>query len=388
MLLDLNLGRPLAERPAGKFLRAAPDAAMAPAEITVVVPTYNERANIDELIDRVRAGLAGLRWEIVIVDDNSPDGTGHYARKLHAQDPRVRVIRRIGRRGLSSACIEGMLASSATYVAVIDADLQHDPALLRGMLEILRGGTAELVCASRYVEGGSIGDWAEDRAAASSLATWAARTMTAVELSDPMSGYFAVRRDVVDMIAPALSGVGFKILLDIVLAAGSGLRIAEIPLSFETRVHGDSKLSPRVIWDYVMMLAEHRSGGTVHANRLSTLAMAAAGLLANIFALWLLHDLYGLGPAVTETIAAITGCAAVYAVNEILSYGRRGAWRWYLGLLPFLASCAAGIVCNVLLASSLEASGIDWLVAAFSGAVLGAMWNNGAVSRHGWSVQR
>jgi dolichol-phosphate mannosyltransferase len=388
MLLDLNFGHPLAERSAGKFLRPTPDAVTAPAEITVVVPTYNERANIDELVDRIRAGLAGLRWEIVIVDDNSPDGTGHYARKLHALDPRVRVIRRVGRRGLSSACIEGMLASSATYVAVIDADLQHDPALLRDMLEILRGGSAELVCASRYVAGGSIGDWAQDRAAASSLTTWAARTMTKVELSDPMSGYFAVRRDVVDHIAPALSGVGFKILLDIVLAAGSGLRIAEIPLSFESRVHGDSKLSPRVIWDYVMMLVEHRSGGAVQANRLSTFVMAAAGLLANIFALWLLHDLYGLGSAVAETIAAIAGCAAIYAANEVLAYGRRGAWRWYLGLLPFLASCTAGILGNVLLASALETSGIGWLAAACSGALLGMVWNNSAVSRHGWCVQR
>jgi dolichol-phosphate mannosyltransferase len=388
MLLDLNMSRPLAERPNLQSARTTPDPAAAPAEITVIVPTYNERANIEELVERIRTGLAGLRWEILVVDDNSPDGTGHYARKLHAHDARVRVIRRVGRRGLSSACIEGMLASSATYVAVIDADLQHDPALLRDMLEILRGGSADLVCASRYAEGGSVGDWAEDRAAASGLATWAARTMTGVALSDPMSGYFAVRRDVIDMIAPALSGVGFKILLDIVLAAGAGLRVAEIPLRFENRLHGDSKLSARVVWDYVMMLAEHRSSGAVRANRLSTISMAVAGLLTNIFALWLLHDLYGLASLAAETIAAIAGCAAVYTTNELLAYRRRGAWRWYLGLLPFLASCAAGMICNLLLASSLQASGVGWFAAACCGAILGMVWNNGAVGRHGWPVQR
>ena len=388
MLMDPDLGRPLAEPPAGKSARAAITMPVSPAEITVVVPTFNERANIDELIDRIQAELAGLKWEIIVVDDNSPDGTGHHVRRIRTLDPRVRVIRRIGRRGLSSACIEGMLASSATYVAVIDADLQHDPAMLRDMLDILRGGTAELVCASRYLAGGSTGGWGEHCAVAGGLATWAARTMIAVELTDPMSGYFAVRRDVVDHIAPALSGVGFKILLDIVLAAGPGLRVAEIPVSFGMRLHGDSKLSPRVVWDYVMMLAEHRSGGAVLANRMSGFVMASAGLLVNIFALWLLYDLYGLGSAGAEIIAAMAGCATVYAVNEMLAYGRRGAWRWYLGLPPFLASCAAGILGNVLLASWLEARGIDWLVAAGCGAILGMIWNNGAVGRHGWPVQR
>jgi dolichol-phosphate mannosyltransferase len=223
MLLDLNLIRPAPapDRPGGR------DPASASAEITIVTPTFNERGNLDELIGRVREALDGVAWELIVVDDDSPDGTAHRAHELHACDSRVRVIRRIGRRGLSSACLEGMLASSAPFLAVLDADLQHDPELLPRMLELLRADRADLVCASRNLAGGGAPGWAEHRVAASRLGAWAANSIGERRLSDPMSGFFAVRRDVVERVVGSLSGVGFKIMLDIVLAAGPGLRIVE-----------------------------------------------------------------------------------------------------------------------------------------------------------------
>ena len=385
--LDFNIVYPFVRvRPTTGPARIA--VAFAAPEICVVVPTFNERGNIDELVTRIGAGLAGVQWEMIVVDDDSPDGTADHVRALHRRDPRIRVIRRIGRRGLSSACLEGMLASSARLFAVIDADLQHDPALLRDMVETLRTDKVDLVCASRHVEGGSIGAWSQHRATSSRLANWAARAVTAVELSDPMSGYFAVRREVIDRVAPRLSGIGFKILLDIVLSAGAELRVREIPLSFGFRAHGESKLSPRVIWDYCMMLADHCTGGRLPLSLLSYGPIAAIALTLHMLCLWLFGDLYGLGLAPAQAIAAVGACIMTYCANEMLSYQRRGSWRWYLGLPPFLGSCALGLAGSVMLAIWLAQHGAGWFTAGFGGALIGLWWNYGAADRHGWSSAR
>jgi dolichol-phosphate mannosyltransferase len=217
-------------------------------EISVIVPTYNEVGNLPELIARIERALSHADWEIIVVDDDSPDGTYQCARDIATRHSRIRVLRRIGRRGLSSACIEGMMLSRASFVAVIDADLQHDPALLSEMLEVLRGGVADLVVGSRYSPGGALLDWSAHREYLSRFATRIARCVTSVELSDPMSGYFALRREVLGRIEPRLHGTGFKILLDMILSAEVPLRIRELAFTFGRRVHGRSKLSSAVAW--------------------------------------------------------------------------------------------------------------------------------------------
>ena len=194
-------------------------------QLSVVVPTFNERDNVTTLYRRLEATLAGIAWEVVFVDDNSPDGTWEVVRGLARQDTRVRCIRRIGRRGLSGACIEGILASSAPYAAVIDADLQHDETQLPKMLALLQGGEADLVVGSRYIEGGSADSFNKQRAGASALATEVAKRVLRVKIADPMSGFFMIRRDRFEQLAPQLSTQGFKILLDIVATARGELRI-------------------------------------------------------------------------------------------------------------------------------------------------------------------
>src|SRR5438552_1720648 len=164
-------------------------------ELSVVVPTFNERDNVTVLYRRLEATLSGISWEVVFVDDNSPDGTWEVVRGLARKDSRVRCVRRIGRRGLSGACIEGILASIGPYAAVIDADLQHDETQLPKMVALLRTGEAELVVGSRYVEGGSADSFNKQRAGASQLATEVARRVLKVEVADPMSGFFMICRD-------------------------------------------------------------------------------------------------------------------------------------------------------------------------------------------------
>src|SRR5216684_6320198 len=188
-----------------KAIRPGPESppqATSTPQLSVVVPTFNERDNVTPLFRRLEATLAGTAWEVIFVDDNSPDGTWDVVRALARQDSRVRCIRRIGRRGLSGACIEGILASSAPYAAVIDADLQHDETQLPKMLSLLASGQADLVVGSRYIEGYKSEGFNKQRAGASALATEVAKKMLRVEIADPMSGFFMVRRDRFEELAP------------------------------------------------------------------------------------------------------------------------------------------------------------------------------------------
>lgn len=181
------------------------------AELSVILPSFNEAANIPILVKLLDETLAGIAWEAIVVDDNSPDGTTEVARKIALRDPRIRVIRRIGRRGLSGACIEGILASSAPYVAVMDADLQHDETLLPKMLTELRTGDVDLVVASRKVDGGTTGEGlSKIRAWGSDIANSLAQKLLNVTLKDPMSGFFMVRREKAEALAPKLSPRGSR----------------------------------------------------------------------------------------------------------------------------------------------------------------------------------
>ncbi len=163
--------------------------------LTVIVPTLNERDNIESVVALLSSAMPSTAWEAIFVDDDSPDGTSERVRALARHNPRIRCLQRIGRRGLATACIEGVLASASPYVAVMDADLQHDERLLPQMLQALDSGTVDLVVGSRYVAGGGIGDWSPGRARLSGLATRLARVICKTDVADPLSGFFMCRRE-------------------------------------------------------------------------------------------------------------------------------------------------------------------------------------------------
>src|SRR5215471_5943045 len=188
-------------------------------ELAVVVPTFNERDNVQPLLELLASVLEHVDWEVIFVDDDSSDGTAGRVREIASRDPRVRCLQRIGRRGLSTACIEGVLASSAPFVAIMDGDLQHDERLLPRMLETLKHEPVDLVLGSRYISGGGIGDLSQRRAEISSLATRLSRMICRTEIADPMSGFFMTRRHVFDNAVRNLSGQGFKILLDLLASS-------------------------------------------------------------------------------------------------------------------------------------------------------------------------
>jgi dolichol-phosphate mannosyltransferase len=345
-------------------------------ELSVVVPTFKERDNIPLLVGKLANALVGVDWEVIFVDDNSPDGTAAAARAIGETDGRVRCIRRIGRRGLAGACIEGMLASQARYLAVMDADLQHDETLLAGMLARLRAGEAELVVASRYAAGGSAaGLSSTGREKASQLSTAVARGFLGVTLSDPMSGFFMLRRDRFEALAPQLSSQGFKILLDIAATARGSLRIAELPFVFAERRHGESKLDTRVALDFAALLLAKATNDLVSFRFLLFCLVGLTGIAIHMLTLQVAHVVTRFGQAqAAATVVAITWN---FVLNNMFTYRdqRLAGWQFATGLIRFQLICAVGAISNVGIASVIYEHDPRWWVAGLGGALMGAVWN-------------
>lgn len=355
---------------AAGYVTAAP-------EITIVVPTFNERANIPILVARLQRLLAGIHWEVVFVDDNSTDGTAAVARTIGEADSRVRCIRRIGRRGLAGALLEGMLASQARYVAALDADLQHDESLLVAMVERLRQGDVDLVVASRYMEGNATAGFDPNRARASRWSSMVARRFLGVELTDPMSGFFMIRRDLVEELAPSLSSQGFKLLLDIVASARGRIRVVELPYVFRARQHGQSKLDTRVIFDFAALVIGKLTGDAVSLRFLLFCAVGLTGVVVHMAILALALDTAELRFSAAQAVATIGAITWNFVLNNRLTYSdqRLTGWRFLKGLLWFQVICSVGALSNVGAATWIYNSGPGWWVAGLGGALMGAVWN-------------
>ena len=356
----------------------APISAVRPApELSVVVPTFNERANIPILVERLAAALAGCDWEVLFVDDNSPDGTAALARALGASDGRVRCMRRIGRRGLAGACLEGMLASQARYVAVMDADLQHDEKLLPAMLDRLRSGDCDLVVASRYLSGGSASGLSKQRARASRFATFLVHRLLGIDLTDPMSGHFMMRRDAFEPLAPSISSQGFKILLDILATKPGSLRVVELPSRFHERRHGESKLDSKVALDFAALLTAKLTNDAVSARFLLFCLVGLTGLVVHLIALGAATQLAAMSFAAAQTLATVAAITWNFILNNMFTYRdqRLTGWRFVAGLLGFQVICAIGALSNVGIATWIYDYGSRWWLAGLGGALIGTVWN-------------
>ncbi|MBS0959165.1 MULTISPECIES: polyprenol monophosphomannose synthase [Acetobacter] len=231
---------------------------MTHTDISIIVPCYNECANIRPLVKALHSALGDYSWEVVFVDDNSPDGTIHEVRKLAAENSHVRGILRIGRKGLSSAVIEGALSSSASVIAVMDGDMQHDETCLPAMIRAILDDQHDMAVASRHIEGGSCDGLSSAwRHLLSQSGIKLAQCLTSAPVTDPMSGFFAMKREWFEARAPELSGKGFKILLELLLVSSEPVKLKEVPMVFRDRLHGESKLSPKVMILFLVMLAEN-----------------------------------------------------------------------------------------------------------------------------------
>jgi dolichol-phosphate mannosyltransferase len=371
------------EMPGGGAAAGAP-------ELCIVVPTFNERDNVPILAARLASVLDGIAWEAVFVDDNSPDGTADMVRSLARSDPRIRCLRRIDRRGLSSACIEGILSTSAPFIAVIDGDLQHDEALLPRMLRQLQEGSEDLAIASRYSGAGRAdGLSSQGRKRLSRAGARLARMVTGIEVSDPVSGFFMLRREVVDLVAPHLSGVGTKILIDILTASPRPLSIVELPYRFSTRQAGESKLDAMVALEYAMLLAEKLSGRFLSHKLLLFGLVGATGVVVNLVALRVLLGVFDIGTSGfvrAQTIATAIAMVSNFFLNNVLTYRdcRLVGWQAARGLISFMVVCSLGALVNIAIARDIYAETGLWLLAGITGAVAGALVNYSLTSVFTW----
>ncbi len=365
----------------------------------IVLPTYNERKNLRGMIERLDSALQGVNFEVIIVDDNSPDGTADEARTIAQDDGRVHVIQRIGRRGLSSAAIEGMCATAAPVVAVMDADHQHDPALLPQMLAAIEGGEYDLSYASRFAEGASTEAWGRpDRVKASGIANAIARKVTGVDLSDPMSGYFMLRTETLRADAHRLSGVGFKILLDILATVDAPLRIKEFPMHFAARAEGESKLDRTVVFEFLVGLYDKWLGrwiptrfalfGTIGALGV-VVHMAVLAAVLNLLGEDFIFNRYSKDAAFItgQTSAAMVAMTFNFVLNNELTYADkrlRGFVPLMRGWLKFALTCSFGVLANIGASTALVRIGFHAYPAALIGIVLGSVWNFALSSKFVW----
>ena len=361
----------------------------APPLLSIIVPTLNERDNIPELLQRIESALSGISWEVIFVDDDSRDGTIDVIRGHAARDPRVRGLRRIGRRGLAGACIEGMLASSAPYVAVMDADLQHDASLLARMLAVLENNHADLVVGSRYVAGGSIERFSASRAQGSRAANLIARRLLGVGLADPMSGFFVIRRERFERLAPELSIHGFKILLDIVATARGGLRIVELPYTFGARLHGDSKFASLIVLDFIGLILSKLTRNALSLRFVLFALVGAVGLLVHLAALYSAIFAFQSTFAHGQIVAAIVAMTSNFILNNELTYRdqRLTGIAFLRGLIAFYLVCSIGVIANVGVAFSLYSEQPVWWLAGAAGALMGVVWNYVMSSLFVWRTQ-
>ena len=369
-------------------LSSAVDAAVRPLELAIVLPTLNEKANIAPMVARLEEALGPSGWDAVFVDDNSRDGTAEEARRIGQTDPRIRVIQRIGRRGLASAAIEGMCATAAPFVAVMDADHQHDPALLLDMLEAVKSGEYDLAYASRFADGGNAeGLSSKGREKGSRVANALARKLTGTELSDAMSGFFLLRAEQLRAQADRLSGIGFKIMLDILATAEPRLRVKEFPLKFAQRAAGESKLDHGVVLDFLAGLYERWFGRFIPTRFALFGTVGGLGVFVHMAVLAVLFRGIGTSFTLGQAVATMAAMTFNFWLNNLLTYRDQqltGPDGLFWGWIKFCLTCSVGAFANVAAAAKLEAMGFRWWIAALVGIALASVWNYALSSRFVW----
>ena len=365
------------------------EAASAPAgplELAIIIPTLNEAQNVRPLLERIEAALTDVVWEAIFVDDNSSDGTSDLVREIGRVDRRVRVVQRVGRRGLSSAVIEGMLATPAPVLAVIDADLQHDESILPQLFHAIASEGHDVAVGTRYTEGGSTGDWDRSRERISRIATRLSELVMKTRVSDPMSGFFAIRRDVLMDALPRLSNVGFKILLDLLASSSGPLKVKEVPYTFRNRLAGESKLDNRVAQEFLILLLEKLFGRFIPVRFLLFAFVGSLGLLVHLGVLGIMVSIAGSNFRDGQALAVFTAMTFNFLLNNSLTYRdqRLRGTAFFKGLLTFYAVCLIGAIGNIGVGEMIYDLDQRWWLGGLAGAVVGVVWNYAVSSVFTW----
>ncbi len=359
-------------------------------ELAVIIPTFNERVNIEPMLAALSEALTGVSYEVVFVDDDSPDDTAGLVRSISQRDPSVRVIHRINRRGLASATIEGMMATSAPYIAVMDGDLQHDERILPVMLKLIQTEHLDIVIGSRNVEGGSMGEFSSFRVKLSNMGRRLSQLACRVTLSDPMSGFFIVSRGYLNETVRSLSSRGFKILLDLVASSRRPVRFAEVGYTFRRRLRGESKLDILVGLEYLELLVDKLIGDWFPVSYLLFIAVGTLGLALHLMMVALLVRLGHVQFNTAQIISTLVVIGSNYFLNNYVTFrsSRVRGIKLLYGLGIFYMACAVGLVVNVGLTRMLRSEGFQWYFASAAGLAVGSVWNYWISSLFVWRTNR
>jgi len=359
-------------------------------ELSVVIPTYKERQNIAPLVAALEAALQGVNWEVIFVDDHSPDHTADAIRELALTNPRVRILERIGRRGLSSACIEGMMASPAPCLAVMDADMQHDETILPEMLHLLQSRKLDLVVASRRTAGGSMGEFAKKRVRLSDLGSRVSKLVCHCDVTDPMSGFFIVNSEFFRASVPRLTGAGFKLLVDILASSPTRPRVAEVPYRFRNRLAGESKLDVNVELEYLFLIVDKIVGRYIPARFALFVAVGSLGLLIHLSILGIFQLFDTAAFSLGQVVATLSAMMFNFFLNNLVTFRDRRLKGIALvrGIVIFYTACSMGVLINLSFAHRLLSAGLPWYLAGLSGVAISSFWNYGVNTIVTWRRTR
>jgi len=354
--------------------------------LVLVIPTFNEAENIHPLLDRLQDVLQGMNWEVVFVDDDSTDGTRQRITERTGVDHKIHCIHRIGRRGLSTACIEGILASDAPIIAIMDADMQHDEALLPSLYDAITVADNDLAIGSRYMPGGGFGDWKQHRQYFSCWATRISQWVTGTRVTDPMSGFFMFKRTSMASAIRNVSGLGFKLLLDLLLSSDRTLKIQELPYHFRSRQAGESKLTTQVAWSMILLILDKKLGRLIPARFVSFVLVGSLGVGVHFIALILVYKILGAEFILGQAIATLIAMTSNFLLNNISTFSDRSLHGWGLlrGWVSFVIACSIGAVANVGIANALFQQDVDWAFSALAGALVGSVWNYATTAVYTW----
>lgn len=359
-------------------------------ELGIVLPSYNERDNIVPVLSGLRKALSNLSYEVILVDDDSEDGTADHARAVAVDFPELRVIQRINRSGLASACLEGMMASHAPFLAVMDCDLQHDERILPEMLATLKRDHLDVVIGTRHAEGGGVGEFAAHRQFISDSGRRLSQLIFKENVSDPMSGFFVLDRRFLDEVVRNVSGVGYKILLDILASARRPVRFKEVGYTFRSRIHGESKLDLLVALEYFELLLDKLLRDLLPARFVIFCLIGSIGLVVNLLLFSLFARVIHWESQVAYVTASLITVLVNYTLNNQFTFRRfrlKGSQFW-IGLVGFYAACTLGLFAGFEISFALRTSGVHELLAVLAGVTIGSVWNYTMASILVWRVSR
>ncbi len=356
--------------------------------LSIVIPTYNEKDNISTILEKLKKELKGINNEIIFVDDNSPDGTSIIVKELTKNSPEIRLIHRIGRKGLAGAVIEGIFAANSDLVAVMDCDLQHDTTKLLDMMDLFSyNSSLDLVIGSRFTETGEISEkaFSKIRELGSKVTTFLIKKVLNITATDPLSGFFMVRKDTFLKSSENLQTQGFKVLADFLATSGKNIEIKEVGYKFKSRIAGESKMSFLTALELVGLVLSQILKGKVSIRFILFCMVGLSGIFVQLLITGLAMMLINQFPT-SQTLGIIGAMTSNYFLNNIITFQERKLKSLDLirGLFSFYLICSLGAFTNIAVATYVFEISSNWIISSLIGAIFGAVWNFTLTSIFTW----